>query len=78
MGVVLGYVEEEIQLASDANDTKAEEEPTKKIIGIITIEGNSADVVAIREYDLSDSRILGYGDPWAAKDHPPTNTTDPS
>ena len=34
---------------------------------ITTIEGNSADVVAIREYAKNDSRILGYGDPWAAK-----------
>lgn len=34
---------------------------------ITTIEGNSADVVAIREYAINDSRILGYGDPWAAK-----------
>ena len=31
-----------------------------------TIEGNSADMVAIREYAINDSRILGYGDPWAA------------
>ena len=34
---------------------------------VTTIEGNSADMVAIREYDLKDSRILGYGDPWAAQ-----------
>lgn len=37
------------------------------VVGIKTIEGNSADVVAIREYSISDPKILGYGDPWAAK-----------
>lgn len=31
---------------------------------IRTIEGNSADMVAIREYSITDSHILGYGDPW--------------
>jgi hypothetical protein len=34
---------------------------------IKTIEGNSADMVAKRTYELGDSRILGYGDPWAAQ-----------
>ena len=33
---------------------------------IITVEGNSADMVAIREYAINDPHILGYGDPWAA------------
>jgi len=37
---------------------------------IKTIEGNSADMVAIREYTLPDKRILGYGDPWAAQPIP--------
>lgn len=33
---------------------------------IYTIEGNSAGIVAVRQYALSDSRILGYGVlPWA-------------
>lgn len=34
---------------------------------VTTIEGNSADMVAVREYDLTDPRIIGYGDPWAAQ-----------
>ena len=34
---------------------------------VTTIEGNSADMVAVREYELNDPRILGYGDPWAAQ-----------
>ena len=34
---------------------------------VTTIEGNSADMVAVREYDLEDPRIIGYGDPWAAQ-----------
>ena len=37
---------------------------------VTTIEGNSADMVAVREYPLDDSRILGYGDPWAAQKTP--------
>lgn len=37
---------------------------------VTTIEGNSADMVAIREYTLPDKRILGYGDPWAAQPIP--------
>ena len=43
------------------------DDPASKIIGIKTIEGNSADTVAIREYKIEDNRILGYGDPWAAQ-----------
>lgn len=42
---------------------------------VTTIEGNSADMVAIREYKLDDPRILGYGDPWAAQ-KPANSQTD--
>lgn len=34
---------------------------------VYTIEGNSADMVAVREYSINDARIIGYGDPWAAQ-----------
>ena len=34
---------------------------------VITIEGNSADMVAVRKYHMNDSDIIGYGDPWAAQ-----------
>lgn len=50
------------------------DDPASKIIGIKTIEGNSADTVAIREYQIGDKRILGYGDPWAAQAKPNDNT----
>lgn len=39
---------------------------------VITIEGNSADMVAVREYPIGDPRIIGYGNPWAAQ----TGTND--
>ena len=48
---------------------------------VTTIEGNSADMVAIREYSLSDTRILGYGDPWEAVANQKENSskaTEPS
>jgi hypothetical protein len=48
---------------------------------VTTIEGNSADMVAIREYSLNDTRILGYGDPWAAIANQEANSskaTEPS
>ena len=48
---------------------------------VTTIEGNSADMVAIREYSLNDTRILGYGDPWAAVANQKENSskaTEPS
>ncbi len=32
---------------------------------VYVLEGNSADMVAVREYPVEDSRIIGYGDPWA-------------
>lgn len=32
-----------------------------------TIEGNSADTVAYRTYNIGDPRILGYVDPWTVK-----------
>ena len=41
---------------------------------VITVEGNTSDMVAKRTYSLSDSRIYGYGRPdWGAEavDEPP-------
>lgn len=52
MGVVL-------ELLYEADDSTLK--------GIKTIEGNSADMVAVREYSINDARIIGYGDPWAAQ-----------
>lgn len=35
--------------------------------GVITVEGNTSDMVAKRSYALSDARIFGYGRPdWSA------------
>jgi hypothetical protein len=32
---------------------------------VYTIEGNSAGIIALRSYSLSDDRIIGYGVlPW--------------
>ena len=28
---------------------------------VYTIEGNSANMVAVRKYSVNDSRIMGYG-----------------
>lgn len=38
---------------------------------IYTIEGNSAGMIAVRQYSLSDKRIIGYGVlPWAPSENP--------
>lgn len=38
---------------------------------IYTIEGNSAGMIAVRQYSLSDKRIIGYGVlPWAPSGNP--------
>ena len=62
MGVVLS-----VEILKDENESPILDEQGNQITIVKTIEGNSADVVAIREYAIDDDRILGYGDPWAAQ-----------
>lgn len=39
---------------------------------VVTVEGNSSDMVAKRSYPLSDARIYGYGRPdWGAEEDEP-------
>lgn len=38
---------------------------------VVTVEGNTSDMVARRSYSLSDARIYGYGRPdWGAEEEP--------
>lgn len=46
--------------------------------GVITVEGNTSDMVAKRSYALSDARIFGYGRPdWGAEAAEPTPVPEP-